>query len=140
MTEFNIIFVVPASAGIETANKREKNFRENERLFFVTKAAATLTLPNNLQTEITNEKCSALVYRYRVPHGVKGSGQIDAINQKVDGLIADRFLDEDARKLLLYLRAQYAIAASGLTTVQNSITSELSGFTPTSAHFVIPKL
>ena len=55
MTEFNIMFVVPASAGIETANKREKNFRENERLFFVTKAAATLTLPNNLQTEITNE-------------------------------------------------------------------------------------
>lgn len=100
----------------------------------------TLTLPSNLQTEITNGNVVLLFGAGASLTAKKGGAKWMPSTAKLTELIADRFLDEDARKLSLDLCAEYAIAESDLLTVQNFIASELSGFTPTSAHLVVPKL
>jgi hypothetical protein len=118
------VFVVPALAGIETSYKRDKKARESERFSIMTKPAAKLTLPNNLQTEITNGDVVLLFGAGASLTAKKGGDKWMPSIAKLTELIADRFLDEDARKYSLDLCAEYAIGEAGLLEVQNFIASD----------------
>jgi hypothetical protein len=102
--------------------------------------AKTLTLPNNLRNEITNGNVVLLFGAGASLTAHKSKTKWMPSTRKLTELIADRFLDEDARKLSLDLCAEYAIAETDLVTVQNFIAEQMSGFPPTEAHLAIPKL
>lgn len=100
----------------------------------------TLKLPNNLKNEITNGNVVLLFGAGASLTAHKSETKWMPSTRKLTELIADRFLDKDARELSLDLCAEYAIAESDISTVQNFIATQMSGFPPTTAHMAIPKL